>query len=218
MANSGVYDEDYDFSDHESEFADSPADGYFTQREHPEETFVEQSSVQAESEAKAREAAESQTNASQATPPTQQSPTSPVRSPVWAEESTLLLDAGPAPPDYAAATAHRRDTQLAEHERAGANRASDGRPASYGSMDAYDDQRQDQRQWPVGNRENPFNSSDFPFGPRGSLFSSSSFPFGSTGSHFTPQRQQQSMQDAAAHGETEGLDEETGLMTGQQCT
>lgn len=136
MANSGIYEEDY-ASDHDSLYADadSPADGYFTQRPFPASQFVENSSITAEADAKAREAAESRASSSEAQPqPSSQrtSPTFATRSPVWAQpdEQTPLLDAGPAPPDYAAATAHRRG----ESSSSSPTSTEPSRPQSYGSI------------------------------------------------------------------------------------
>ena len=63
MANTGIYEDDYltepetDVeSEDESLFDEGPADGYFERRNHPQDRFVENSSVTAEADAKAREA------------------------------------------------------------------------------------------------------------------------------------------------------------------
>lgn len=173
-------------SDHDSLYSneDSPADGYFTQRPFPESEYVENSSVTAEAEAKAREAAESRASSSQAQPSSQTtSPTSATRSPVWgdADEHTPLLDAGPAPPDYAAATAHRRAGSESSDESV--NQAQSP-VRSYGSIggsesnEARTQRQDDDRQWPFGNRGNPFQSPDFPFGPAGNPVNQPGFPFG----------------------------------------
>nr|POE88406.1 hypothetical protein CFP56_11634 [Quercus suber] len=94
------------------EFADSPADGYFTSRDHPQHTFVHRSAVQAESDRKAREAAQSQAEShARRTMPPRATSAGPVDSPPFqnpALSNAPILDAGPAPPDYAAATAHRQ--------------------------------------------------------------------------------------------------------------
>ena len=122
MANSGLYDSDfeddvrsmYNANDVDSDSGslldvDSPADGYFEPRSHPQETFV-QNPTTAEQAAKAIEAAQEHSPAPDAPAgraPSSSPPTS--RSPVWAADGQApLLDAGPAPPDYAAATAGRR--------------------------------------------------------------------------------------------------------------
>ena len=86
-------------SDEESgDDLDSPTDGYFRERPSPpRQLFVQRPGVE-ESEAKRREAAEQ----SHAVP-------SASRQQAWPEEPLQILDAGPAPPDYAAATADRRE-------------------------------------------------------------------------------------------------------------
>lgn len=169
MSSSGVYEDDYEqASDDGSLYADSPSDGYFNHREHPQETFVEQSSVQAESEAKAREAAESRASSSPTLPSSHVSTNASARETVWANENTPLLDAGPAPPDYAAATANRTRAQEPSRHVAGSSQHS--RLSSYGSInssqpDTHVSDEQSERQWPLGNQGSPF-SSNFPFGPR----------------------------------------------------
>lgn len=144
MSNTGLYESDsepegtrYGDSDEESLVdVDSPADGYFERREHPQTTFIPHPATQSSrsEEDKAREAAAErrghQQHAGTSGRPEgteRQSPPShhsQPRSPVWtADENTPLLDAGPAgpPPDYAAATADRR------HRREGSG-------GSYGSL------------------------------------------------------------------------------------
>ena len=128
MSNSGVYEDEIESlpdnesqSDNESLYIDSPSDGYFAPRYHPQETFVENSSIWAESDDKAREAAQERSREVETSTASRTSPRASLRSPVWATESTPLLDAGPAPPDYAAATAGRRTDQ---------NVASSGRSQS----------------------------------------------------------------------------------------
>ena len=132
MSNTAIYDSDsepegsrYDDSDEESLVdVDSPADGYFERREHPQTTYVPNPSTQPQQpseEDKAREAAaerreqrqrqEASASAGERERERPPSHHSQPRSPVWAvDENTPLLDAGPAgpPPDYAAATADRR--------------------------------------------------------------------------------------------------------------
>ncbi|TKA24413.1 hypothetical protein B0A50_06733 [Salinomyces thailandicus] len=253
MAASGIYDEDYEISDHESDladhgsnyadhesaFAESPADGYFSQREHPQETFVEQpSTTHAESEAKAREATQGSQGSTAlfhgivqamlpASPPSR-SPISASRSPVWADESTPLFDAGPAPPDYATATASTRGSEQTPSGRSSGERVSAGesqfRAASYGSMGsggpppvsaAGGQEQHEQMQWPFGNRGNPFASGDFPFGARGNPFTANGFPFDPNGNPNIAPGHQQSMRDTprrdgSPHSETS--DEESGLL------
>lgn len=90
-----------------SDHADSPSDGYFTQRRHPQQEFVQSSSLATDSEAKSRDGAPSQT-ALPGRRPSWSSPASPFHpSPAWATDRTPLLDADPPPPDYNAAIAHR---------------------------------------------------------------------------------------------------------------
>ncbi|KAK4554831.1 hypothetical protein LTR86_007979 [Recurvomyces mirabilis] len=175
-----------DVSDQESLYADSPiaespSDGYFERRDHPQETFVEQSAVRAETEAKAREATQSTMSqrVSEIISPRQS-----LYSPVQADESTPLLDAGPAPPDYAAATAGRsRDGPMANSppSRDRDEHSSPPTSSGYGNIayPAYSDNGTAQEggaQWPFGPRGSPFGS-QFPFGPEGSPFTPG-FPFG----------------------------------------
>ncbi|KAK0249196.1 hypothetical protein B0A54_09392 [Friedmanniomyces endolithicus] len=191
MSGSGIYEDEFEGSDHESLYADSPSDGYFTQREIPNETFVEQSSVQAESEAKAREAAENQSASSVAVPPSHSSPCSSIRSPVWSDEYTSLRDAGPAPPDYAAATADRDRGPAPDGQTRSVQTTADGNsrpPTSYGTIDrgGSGDGRPSQssgRERPLGQRNHP-SDPNFPFGPSGSPFGASGSPFGASGSPF----------------------------------
>lgn len=140
MSNTGLYESDsepegsrYADSDEESLVdVDSPADGYFERREHPQTTYIPNPATQSRSEEdKAQEAATErrererrEAGASSGERERERPPShhSHPRSPVWtADESTPLLDAGPAgpPPDYAAATADRR---------------GHGREGSYGSV------------------------------------------------------------------------------------
>ncbi|KAK3636676.1 hypothetical protein LTR56_000831 [Elasticomyces elasticus] len=182
MSNSGIYEEDFEGSDHESLYADSPSDGYFTQREFPTQTFVEQSSVQSESEAKAREAAESRAASSESTPPST-SPTSSTRSPVWADEVTPLLDAGPAPPDYYAATAHRNGGGSAASYQHGTQLTTDEPlfpPTSYGTIDRGRPggdmvDRNVAHQWRLGGRNNQ-SSPEYSSEPGRNPFSGSEQP------------------------------------------
>ncbi|KAK1066912.1 hypothetical protein LTR74_006787 [Friedmanniomyces endolithicus] len=198
MSGSGIYEDDFEGSDHDSLYADSPSDGYFTQREIPNETFVEQSSVQAESEAKAREAAENQSASSVAAPSSHISPGSSIRSAVWSDEYTLLRDAGPAPPDYAAATADRyRGPAPGGLAGSSQTTASDSSrpPTSYGTIDRTMPSdgmlsRTPERERPLGQRNDPsvprspFGASGSPFGASGSPFGASGSPFGASGSPF----------------------------------
>ena len=253
MASSGVYESDFeedvsaynagaDSDDESLVEADSPSDGYFTQRDHPQETFVENSAVQAESEAKAREAEEERaTTAAAARPPSNHS--SPTRSPVYTDESTPLLDAGPPPPDYAAATAHRREPR----------QPSQGQPEEQVRLQPQNSVPQppppppaqppaagEDRQWPFGNRGNPFAATNFPFGEQGGPFGIQG-PFGRDhplvrngllgeqgifGSRNRPQSMRDPPSAPADAGATSGLrggggqeeraDEETWLIAGHQ--
>ena len=191
MSGSGIYEDDFEGSDHESLYADSPSDGYFTQRDIPNQTFVEQSSVQAESEAKAREAAENQSASSIAAPPSHTSPGSSIRSPVWTDEYTSLRDAGPAPPDYAAATADRNRGLAPEGQIPSVQTTADGNlrsPTSYGTIDRGRPSdgilsQGPERERSLGQRNN-LSGPNFPFGPSGSPFGASESPFGASGSPF----------------------------------
>ncbi|KAK0312844.1 hypothetical protein LTR01_002506 [Friedmanniomyces endolithicus] len=193
MSGSGIYEDEFEESDHESLYADSPSDGYFTQRDIPTETFVEQSSVQAESEAKARVAAENQSASSGAAPPSHTSPGSSFRSPVWSDEYTSLRDAGPAPPDYAAATADRnRGPALGGQARSVQTTATVNSrpPTSYGTIDRGRSgdgilSQGPERERPLGQWNNP-SGPNIPFGPSGSPFGASGSPFGTRGSPFGP--------------------------------
>ncbi|KAK0272912.1 hypothetical protein LTR35_012582 [Friedmanniomyces endolithicus] len=193
MSGSGIYEDEFEESDHESLYADSPSDGYFTQRDIPTETFVEQSSVQAESEAKARVAAENQSASSGAAPPSHTSPGSSFRSPVWSDEYTSLRDAGPAPPDYAAATADRnRGPALGGQARSVQTTATVNSrpPTSYGTIDRRRSgdgilSQSPERERPLGQWNNP-SGPNIPFGPSGSPFGASGSPFGTRGSPFGP--------------------------------
>ncbi|KAF2455812.1 hypothetical protein BDY21DRAFT_61403 [Lineolata rhizophorae] len=91
----------------------SPADGYFRNREHPRDLYVENNASSTESQSKADEAAsESASGASSndrvAAPPSSASPP-PVRNarrtPSWADESSPLLQHPDSPPTYSDATA-----------------------------------------------------------------------------------------------------------------
>ena len=126
--NTAIYDSDLDLdedknyaSDSEESLLNSPADGYFSPRNHPQETFIPNPAVgqqdSSEAEAKAEEAAaersreQLQTTRSSASSAPRAAPhSSAEQRHRWpaAGERTPLLDAGPAPPDYAAATAGRR--------------------------------------------------------------------------------------------------------------
>ncbi|KAK5109162.1 hypothetical protein LTR62_007247 [Meristemomyces frigidus] len=174
-----------DDSDRDSVYADSPSDGYFEPRNHPQETFVEQSSMQAQSDSKTWEAVDSDTSAARSLR------ASPLRSPVEGGEATPLFDAGPAPPDYAAATAGSAPAGGSRREESGGGRTEpSGRqstgthragtrasPRSYGSIESVRSHSgvpapEDGPQWPP--RGSPFHS-QFPWEPQGSL-SSGNFP------------------------------------------
>ncbi|KAK5132591.1 hypothetical protein LTR08_008790 [Meristemomyces frigidus] len=221
MANSGIYESDYDSHSEAEEHAeassdtaslyadadaDSPSDGYFAQRAHPQHTFVaQQAPAQPDAEAKAREAAaerSQRSSSSTSSPPSQNleaSSTSSTPSPVWPRESTPLLDAGPPPPDYAAAIAHRSGATegyrpvgntlgAATADRAGAHAVYSpmgrSRPTSYGSIEPTprsDDHAE--TQWPTAHPNRAFGG----------------------------QPQPQSMRDAGR-----AADEETGLIDGRR--
>ncbi|KAI7087568.1 hypothetical protein KC356_g4059 [Hortaea werneckii] len=217
MPGHNSYDEDYAISDgepslidHEESLADvdstydePPSDGYFTHREHPGDTFVEQSPVHTESQSKAREAINDTPNSFGQNSQEDRLPTTySATPPTWADETTPILDAGPAPPDYAAATATRlgrsggqRQTLQPSTEQAATSR-------SYGSFESngsVQPQRltseQNELHWPLGNRGNPFDHRQWRFGPNGNPFASSNSAFGSNTGPFAHQGPRQSMQD-----------------------
>ncbi|KAI7486503.1 hypothetical protein KC351_g3300 [Hortaea werneckii] len=215
MQGHNAFHEDYDISDGEpslidhgesladveSNYAESSYDGYFTHREHPGETFVEQSPAPTESEAKARDARHDPPNLFDSSSQEHSQPTS-VRPPTWADESTPILDAGPAPPDYAAATANRleRNNRQQQIPQRSSEQAATSR--SYGSFESnasdqlqHQTSEQNELHWPLGNRGNPFDHSQWRFGRNGNPFARSNSAFGSISRPFASQGQQQSMQD-----------------------
>lgn len=191
MSNTGFHQEDFDdlseIDDTSSvgSLDESPSDGYFSPRDHPQVTFVQNSSVQEESESKAREAAERQASSSGAVPPSHSSPASSTGSPAWATESTPLLYAGPPPPDYAAATSTRPHTQnISGHQETAVQNPHEPQQ-SIGSnfIQASDSTEQSGRQWLFGSlgRQHNANSPhqrngpptpgfNFPFGPNARPF------------------------------------------------
>ncbi|KAI7212551.1 hypothetical protein KC333_g7055 [Hortaea werneckii] len=215
MQGNNTFDEDYDISDGEpslvdheesladveSNYAEAPSDGYFTHREHPGETFVERSPAHTESEAKAREARYDARNLFDSSSQVDSLPTSN-GPPVWADESTAILDAGPAPPDYAAATANR--LERSSRQRQAMQRVTDqaAAPRSYGSLESngsdqpqHQTSEQNELHWPLGNRGNPFDHSQWRFGRNGNPFANSNSAFGANGGLFASQGPRQSMQD-----------------------
>ncbi|KAF7190223.1 hypothetical protein HII31_08554 [Pseudocercospora fuligena] len=193
--------EDYDV---ESNFDESPADGYFEQRSHPQETYVENSSVTAAADAKAREAAEARAGSSSALPPSQiSSVASSPRSATWTDiEIPFAVNTDAPPPDYESATANsparstsRPFNPTAEQSVAVTNTQQS---QSYGTV-PVESPRND-RPWPIGNLNNPFNSPGFPFGPNG-------FPAPFGHEPIT----HQSMSDPAPK-QGDRVDEETGLL------
>ena len=124
MANTDIYDSDLedgnasaynagDESDDESLIGvDSPTDGYFERRALPRETFAANPNVvrsAEQEEDKAGEAAGERQRARSRSVERAAGSRAHARIAVGNEEPTPILDAGPAPPDYAAATAHRRE-------------------------------------------------------------------------------------------------------------
>ncbi|KAI6797624.1 hypothetical protein KC361_g3838 [Hortaea werneckii] len=215
MPRHNTYDEDYDISDgepslidHEESLADvestydeSPSDGYFTHREHPEETFVEQSPVHTEFQSKAREARDDPPHSFGRSSQEDRLPTS-MTPPTWTDETTPILDAGMAPPDYAAATANRlgMSSRLPQTLQPSTEQAVTSR--SYGSFESrgssepqHQTSEQNELHWPLGNRGNPFDHRQWRFGPNGNPFASSNSPFGSITGPFAHQGPRQSMQD-----------------------
>ncbi|KAI7550466.1 hypothetical protein KC331_g3158 [Hortaea werneckii] len=215
MQGHNAFDEDYDISDGEhslidneesladveSNYTEAPSDGYFTHREHPGETFVERSPAHTESEAKTREARYDPPDLFNSCSQVDSLPTSN-RPPVWADESTPILDAGPAPPDYAAATANR--LERSSRQRQAMQRVTDQAtaPRSYGSLESngsdqpqHQTSEQNELHWPLGNRGNPFDHSQWRFGRNGNPFANSTSAFGANGGLFASQGPRQSMQD-----------------------
>ncbi|GAB1743049.1 hypothetical protein NU219Hw_g8744t1 [Hortaea werneckii] len=208
-----TFDEDYDISDGEpslidheesladveSNYAEAPSDGYFTHREHRGETFVEQSPAHTGSEAKEREARRGPPNLNDSSSQVDSLSTSN-RPPAWADETTPILDAGPAPPDYAAATANRleRDSRQRQTPQPSTEQAA----RSYGSFESngsdqpqFQTSEQNELHWPLGNRGNPFDHSQWRFGRNGNPFANTNSAFGANGGLFATQGPQQSMQD-----------------------
>lgn len=216
MQGHDTFNEDYDISDEEpslidheesladveSNYAESPSDGYFTHREHPGETFVEQQSpAHTEPEAKAREARLDPPNPFSSSSQVDSLPTSN-RPPAWADETTPILDAGPAPPDYAAATANRLETRSRQRQEMQRVTDQEAAPRSYGSFESngsvqaqHQTSEQSELHWPLGNRGNPFDHSQWRFGRNGNPFASLSSAFGANGGPFASQGPRQSMQD-----------------------
>ncbi|KAI6840381.1 hypothetical protein KC340_g10713 [Hortaea werneckii] len=216
MQGHNAFDEDYDISDGEpslinheesladveSNYAEAPSDGYFAHREHPGETFVEQSPAHTESEAKAKETRPDPPNlfhsSSQA-----DSLSTRTRPPAWTDETTPILDAGPAPPDYAAATANRleRSSRQRPAPQRSAEQAVTSR--SYGSFESngssqsqHQTSEQNELHWPLGNRGNPFDHSQWRFGRNGNPFANSNSASGANDGLLASQGLRQSMQDS----------------------
>ncbi|KAK3726033.1 hypothetical protein LTR37_000181 [Vermiconidia calcicola] len=230
MANSGTYDSDlgeinsiYNGADSDDESlndTDSPADGYFEPRDHLQEQYVEHPALRTSSaEDKAREAEEDRATDSAsgvlARPPSQ--------SPALARAPAPLLDAGPAfqpPPNYEAATAHRREEQLAQRQAAGHSSVRSHGSIHPASMQAQDSSDADDSGWSFGSRDESEAFGSDHILVRNGLFGGQ----GPTGQRGEPQ----SMGDTppppppAINGEGprrgnhEHADEETGLMTGRQ--
>ncbi|KAK3684473.1 hypothetical protein LTR37_020250 [Vermiconidia calcicola] len=229
MANSGIYDSDleeinsiYNDADSDEESlndTDSPADGYFEPRDRPQEQHVENPALRTSpAEDKTREAEEDRATDSAsralARPPSQP--------PALAGAPAPLLDAGPAfqpPPNYEAATAHRREEQLAQRQAAG-----NSRTISYGNIHPVSTQAQDSSDaddsgWSFGSREESEAFGSDHILVRNGLFGGQGSP--------GQRREPQSMGDtppppaairseSARRGSHVHADEETGLVTGQQ--
>lgn len=223
MANSGIYEEDYESdssalgvdSDVESNFADSPADGYFSERPHPRDTFVENSSISAAADAKARERAEERASSSVAVPPSQlSSPTSPTRPVEWAEPETPSATQEEAPPDYESAISSRPSTQ--NHQQF--SQPQQARPQSYGGTSVLsptslhtNSQLGQPTEPPLSNPSAP----QFPFIASTSPVAAQVVTFGRpAGAQHISDNTPQSMRDA----EVRPVDEESGLLTGLKST
>ncbi|WPH01361.1 Hypothetical protein R9X50_00420300 [Acrodontium crateriforme] len=172
MAHAGAYDGDH--ADRESLYTETPADGYFNRRDHPQDNFVQNPQIESSAgAAKACEAAEAEDGA--------ESEASSIRS-SWSDETASLLiqDAGPAPPDYAAATANRANEYSSCNSGPGSAAPVEPEPVQetqlpsteYGTVEpqsALMEQQQHRqptqgpdRNWPFGG-QSPFGG-NFPFG------------------------------------------------------
>ncbi|CAK4032322.1 Hypothetical predicted protein [Lecanosticta acicola] len=181
MASSDIHydDDDDDFdgdsvfaaeSDVDSNFADSPADGYFGGREHPQDLFVEDSSAETKASIASAEQPTSNNPSSVAHQTRQEAspPASPARSPV----DMPSANADP-PPDYEAAISSTSGTQRSSYDPPTSARGPNPcrQFISHGSVEAANSHRAlpnngDGMQWPSGNRGNPFFPG-FPFGATG---------------------------------------------------
>lgn len=216
MANTGIYEEDYESdssalgvdSDVESHFADSPADGYFSERPHPRDTFVENSSISAAADAKARERAEEQASSSAAVPPSQlSSPTSPSRPVEWVEEATSSAIQEEAPPDYESAISSRQSSQPRHAHSQSYGGTGVLSPVSLQSTSQMG-------QLPEQPLSNP-PTSQFPFIASTSPVAAHIVTFGRPASaQHTLDNAPQSMRD----GGVRPVDEESGLLTGLKST
>ncbi|RMY47457.1 hypothetical protein D0863_15635 [Hortaea werneckii] len=216
MQGHNTYDEDYDISDGEpslidheesladveSIYAESPSDGYFTHREHPGDTFVERSPADTESEAKAREARHDPPNPFDSSSQVDSLPISN-RPPAWTDETTPILDAGPAPPDYAAATANRLERSNRQRQILQRSTEQAATSRSYGSFGSnasdqlqHQTSEQNDLHWPLGNRGNPFDHSQWRFGRNGNPFANSNSAMVPASHPFASRGPRQSMQDS----------------------
>lgn len=118
MANTAFYDSDFeesgnnvgldDDSDAESLVdIQSPSDGYFEQRDHPQQRYVQNPAADPANNTAKEEAEVERLRSTSST----MNARLETRQERWADEenATPMLDAGPAPPDYEAATAGQRE-------------------------------------------------------------------------------------------------------------
>ncbi|KAH9832385.1 hypothetical protein Tdes44962_MAKER02048 [Teratosphaeria destructans] len=199
--------------DHDSLYAESHteslADGAISSKGHPEGSFVEQPSIQADADNEAPVEAGQRASRAETSPPAQ-SPVSFIETIRWPQETAPVLDAGPAPPDYAAATAPGpRDED------------SSSRLVGYGSVpwDASSPARerpaegQNELMWPLGSRNNalvpgfPFRHTQDCSGDPLSPLSQHSGPPASlsgpfrliNGGPFAPRHEPEAMVDTSVH-------------------
>ena len=204
-------------SDGESIDVDSPSDGYFNRRAHPQVIFAQNPANIPEAKDKAEEAAGQHTSGLVNDPISRiSSPAASVRSHTLSVDSshlhTVVSDAGPAPPDYAAATAGRSAAQVAHHHEPApiTEDLSPVGPGNYGSFPpTFDDSGVEAG---ASDPQSPSRLGDDQLRPSFSPPGANQ-PTASHNRALTYGYQPQSMSDAEAQQHRE--DEETGLLSGK---